>query len=224
VPFIIKNIPILLVLLILTSCGDNRSTSSSKESEKVAAVDLSLLNKTVNSNPLFDAQGKWGPGYVYAKDPNSQGVVVGPGGENKNVFAQVFDTEPGATYRVIARASSTGKANTMGRIQVNWASSTTFISVSSMAFEVSTQESQHELIVTAPTGAVKGTLYVVGDGPRSVVRYTEMRLLGRELFKKEIERIDDVTKNNKDCHLEFNFSTTTNKFPIYYWYILVALK
>jgi hypothetical protein len=210
---IFKNIPTLLVLIILVSCGDDRSVSSSKEHEKLASVDLSVLSKTINSNPLFDAQGKWGPGYVDAKDPKGQGVVVGPGEQNKNVFAQVFDTEPGATYRVVARASSIGKDDAMGRIQVNWESLTTFISVSSIVFDVSLHESQHELIVTAPPGAVKGTLYVVGNGPRSIVRYSEMRLLGKELLQKEIDSNGDTKNKSIKCHQEFKLPPSENKFP-----------
>jgi hypothetical protein len=96
------------------------------------------------------------------------------------VFAQQFPAKPGEPFKIVARASSVGKPIAKGRIQVNWTDAASkFTSASIKAFDVSPEEKTFETIVEAPPGAMSGTLYVVADGPEDVVRYTEMRLLGK---------------------------------------------
>jgi hypothetical protein len=108
-------------------------------------------------------------------------VVVGPGAENPNVFAQSFAAKPLETFKLVARASSVDKPNAKGRFQINWVDADgAFISVSSEAFDVTPDEKTFEYVATAPANAVKGIVYVVADGQDNVVRYTEMRLLGVE--------------------------------------------
>ena len=68
----------------------------------------------------------------------------------------------------------------MGRFQVNWSGQVSqFISASIKAFELTHNEKTFEYYVAAPVGAVAGMLYVVADAPQDVVRYAEMRLLGK---------------------------------------------
>jgi len=133
----------------------------------------------INRSPLFESPEGWGPGFAKAIG-HGRGVVVGPGGLNPNVFAQQFPTKSGEPYKIVARASSVGKSSAKGRFQVNWTDAADkFISTSITAFEVTPAEGTFETYLEAPAGAVSGTLYVTGDGPKDVVRYTEMRLLGR---------------------------------------------
>jgi hypothetical protein len=172
----------LLALPMLNGCSDGSQPAASKPTQKVGArntaIDPALLTVQINSAPLFETQGGWSAGYALARG-KGRGVVVGPGGGNPNVFAQPFAARPDEAFKVIARASSVGQARATGRIQINWtAPGGKFISVSSKVFDVVAEEGVFEHVVRAPDGASAGTLYVVADGPDSVVRYTEMRLLG----------------------------------------------
>lgn len=172
----------LLPLPLLTGCGDGSQQTASQPAQIVGAgktaMDPALLTVQINNAPLFESQGSWSAGFAKAKG-KGRGVVVGPGGDNPNVFAQQFAARSDETFKVIARASSVGPGKSTGRIQINWtAPGGKFISVSSKVFEVTAQEGIFEHVVQAPDGATAGTLYVVADGPQSVVRYTEMRLLG----------------------------------------------
>ena len=138
-----------------------------------------LATATLNSAPTFENQGAWSEGYRLARG-KGPGVVVGPGTGNPNVFAQAFPATAGDRFTVVARASSGAGPKSRARIQVNWtAADGRFLAVSSRAFEVGADESRVEETVIAPADVARGTLYVVGDGAESVVRYTEMRLLGK---------------------------------------------
>lgn len=173
-------------LLLLLGCGEKQAQTG-HDTGKISSTDVpapaykvAMLTAQINSAPLFESQGTWGAGYLVAKG-KGPGVVVGPGGENPNVFAQQFPAQPGDQFKLVARASSVDKTPAKGRFQVNWITrESKFISTSIKAFDVTTDEKQFEHIVVAPSGAAAGTLYVVGDGPDSVVRYTEMRVLGKE--------------------------------------------
>lgn len=175
---------VLVAAMLLAACGKEASQTAGSEATKAETpqvqIDESALKVQVTSAPLFESQGTWGAGYLKAKG-KGPGVVVGPGGDNPNVFAQQFPAKPGAPFKLIARASSLDSAPTKGRFQINWLTSESgFIEATIKAFEVSMEEKQFEHIVVAPAGATAGMLYVVGDGPDSVVRYTEMRVLGTE--------------------------------------------
>ena len=172
----------LLALPLLTGCGDGSQQAASQPVQKVGArktaIDPALLTVQINSAPLFETQGGWSAGYANARG-KGRGVIVGPGGGNPNVFAQQFAARPDEAFKIIARASSAGQGKATGRIQINWtAPGGKFISVSSKVFDVVAEEGVFEHVVQVPDGASAGTLYVVADGPDSVVRYTEMRLLG----------------------------------------------
>jgi hypothetical protein len=79
------------------------------------------------------------------------GVVVGPGTNNPNVFAQQFHTSPRVQYKVAAQAQAVGKADAKGAIQINWFDSHgAFISASNALLDVSPQFKRFEHIVTAP--------------------------------------------------------------------------
>lgn len=136
------------------------------------------LTALINSAPLFDTQGNWGAGYALAKSRGGPGVVVGPGGENPNVFAQQFSARPGEPFKLVARASSFDGSFARARLQINWIDAAgKFISVSSKVFDLAAEERELAFEVFAPAATAQGILYVVADGD-SVVRYTEMRLLG----------------------------------------------
>lgn len=136
----------------------------------------------INSEPMFDSQGAWSEGYLKARGAGP-GVVVGPGAGNPNVFAQAFSAKPGEQFRVVARAVSASGAAAMARIQINWTDAGgRFLGVSSQTFEVATEPVAAEVSVSAPDDASSGTLYVVPDGRTSVIRYLEMRLLGRSVL------------------------------------------
>lgn len=175
----------LLFAFILVACGDNNvQTKDEQQLQSAGAIqpeDKRLaLTAQINSAPLFDSKQGWSAGYLKAIG-HGAGVVVGPGSDNPNVFAQQFPANPGEAFRVVARATSVEKPKAMGRIQINWTGHEgKFISVSSLPFEVTQDEKTFEYVAIAPAGSMNGTLYVVPDGHASVVRYTEMRLLGHE--------------------------------------------
>jgi hypothetical protein len=169
---------VFLSALSLSGCGDKVPQSESSSPPKTEASQP-VFTAVINSSPNFETQGSWSGGYLKAIG-HGPGVVVGPGAGNPNVFAQRFSAKPGEQFKVIAKASSAGKSTGMGRIQINWSNAGgKFLSVSSQAFEVGAEEKTYELIVTAPSDVIDGVIYVVADGPDSVVRYTEMRLMGK---------------------------------------------
>jgi len=153
---------------------------------------LIQIKRQVNTSPLFEISQGWGPGYAQAIG-HGPGVVVGPGNDNSNVFAQQFSAQSNQQFKVTSRASSVGTPKASGRFQINWTNSGKFISSSIQIFEVTTQEKIFEFYVTAPARTTNGVLYVVAGGPEDVVRYTEMRLQeiypinGFETFSKDNE-------------------------------------
>lgn len=176
--------PLLVVgcisMALLSACG-GESEKTAKSAEPVAALGAEMAGEytiQVNDEPLFAQQGRWSEGYKLATG-HGDGVVVGPGAGNENVFAQGFVTAPGKNYKVIARAASADDKTATGRFQINWNDAAgNFISVWSETFDVTPELQTFEQEVVAPSGAAQGVLYVVGDA-QSVVRYTEMRLLGQ---------------------------------------------
>ncbi|MDB5799583.1 MAG: hypothetical protein JWL63_522 [Rhodocyclales bacterium] len=174
---------LLLVLVggggVFVSACDNKSASQA-ELPKLAPVPAAQIAFTVpvNDAPTFDTQGHWSDGYKVAIG-HGVGVVVGPGGGNPNVFAQTFGTKFGEPFKLIARAAAVDQSAAVGRFQINWADEKgNFLEVWSQTFDLLTEEKKFEAEFSAPSTAATGTLYVVGDG-NSVVRYTEMRLLGK---------------------------------------------
>lgn len=172
----------VLVALVLAACGDNsQQQTPPPQAAAPAAQPAAPANEftvQVNSAPLFESQGNWSDGYKKATG-HGNGVVVGPGTEAPNVFAQNFTAKGGEKFKVVAKASSVDKPAAMGRIQINWITADgKFIGVASKAFEVTSQEQTFEEAIVAPENAATGILYVVGNGADDVVRYTEMRLLG----------------------------------------------
>lgn len=167
-------------VVLLSACGGN-SDEATKPAEPVAALGEAMAAEyalQINDEPLFAQQGKWSDGYKLAKG-HGEGVVVGPGAANENVFAQGFATAPGKNYKIVARAASVDDKAATGRLQINWNDKDgNFISVWSETFEVTPEPKTIEKEVVVPSGAAQGVLYVVGDA-QSVVRYTEMRLLGQ---------------------------------------------
>jgi peptidoglycan/LPS O-acetylase OafA/YrhL len=134
------------------------------------------FSPSITDAPEFVTQGHWSDGYVSALT-RSGAVVVGPGTNNSNVFAQRFFTFPGTSYKAVARASSTTDEKVEARIQVNWeAADGRFLGMSGKTVEIGPHETQFELYLSAPELASVGILYVTPAGDRPV-RYTEMRLL-----------------------------------------------
>ncbi|MFA5158874.1 MAG: hypothetical protein WC484_00005 [Candidatus Omnitrophota bacterium] len=168
----------LILIFFLVSFGSYLHQKIRIKNHATGAT-TSIFTVQINLSPLFESPQGWGPGFALAKG-DGPGVVVGPGTENPNVFAQSFLAKPYQPFKVIARALSVVAPKARGRFQINWTDSQDkFISVSIESFEVTDQEKKFEFYVHAPKGAVAGTLYVVGDGSKDVVRYTEMRLLGK---------------------------------------------
>ena len=173
---------ILIAALLLSACGESSVPQDAAKpagaGPRQVLTSPQLLTHVINRAPRFESQQSWSAGYTRAIG-HGPGVVVGPGPGNPNVFAQQFVAAPDEPFEVVARASSVGSSKAMGRFQINWTDAAgKFISVSSTAFEVSAAEGRFEFYATAPPGTAYGTLYVVADGSTSVVRYTEMTLLG----------------------------------------------
>lgn len=127
----------------------------------------------VISAPNFDTQGGWSAGYTKAKD-GGIGVVVGPGRDNPNVFAQPFQTTPGAQYRIDVTAFSLHEIPAMASAQVNWLRSDgTFIQSSQQFFLADFDGEKAQFGFVAPDQASTGILYVI-PGASERVRYTKM--------------------------------------------------
>jgi len=147
-----------------------------------------VLTKQVTLSPLLDSPEGWSFQYAKAKDHGSPGVVVGP--QFRNVFAQPFTAKENEQFKIITRASmpkakwnifGLAKQKTMGRFQINWSNSKgEYIDTYLEPFEVTPKEKTYETYVVAPPGTETGTLYVSPSGNDDVVRYTEMKLLGKE--------------------------------------------
>ena len=168
-------------IVALSGCGESPPPAAPPPAPEVTAGSMDAqapLTVLINTAPTFDTQERWSDGYRVAKG-TAPGVVVGPGGDNPNVFAQPFTASPAERFKVVARATSGAGPKARARIQINWSDAAgRFLAVSSRTFEVSTTETVVEEVVSAPAGTASGTLYVVADGSQNVVRYLEMRLLG----------------------------------------------
>jgi hypothetical protein len=178
----IKSIFLVLASTVfLFGCGEDQSMSNTKiESggERIALTPLENLNRVINSSPNFENQGTWSAGYIKARASNGS-VVVGPGSDNSNVFAQQFSVNEGDQFNVIGKASSVKSSKGLARIQINWMSpDAKFVDLSAQNFEVGTQSESFELRVIAPKGSASGTIYVV-PGPDSTISYTEMKVMGK---------------------------------------------
>lgn len=129
----------------------------------------------LNKSPGFESADGWGTGFASAKG-YGPGVVVGPGRNNPNIFAQNFPIEGGAQLKVTARAASVDDPQALAVIQINWMdASNSFLGVSMKSFPVAPSGESATLVAAAPANASYGTLYVVPGG-REAVRYTEMRV------------------------------------------------
>jgi hypothetical protein len=145
---------------------------------------FSAPSHTVNRSPLFQTPDGWSPGYALARG-HGPGVVVGPGVDNPNTFAQSFSTEPREQFKVIARAASVDGSDSQGVVQINWHDANgNFISLSRHSFALTQTARSVRYDVTAPPHAAYGTLYVIPGGPKDVIRYTEMTLARFDAFDK----------------------------------------
>lgn len=131
----------------------------------------------INNAPHFESATGWGAGYAKAVGKGA-GVVVGPGPDAPNVFAQGFAARSSERFKIVARAASASDAPAKGRLQINWhAADAKYLATSSRVIDVTGTEQVFDLEVVAPAGAAKGILYVVPHGASDTVRYTEMSLL-----------------------------------------------
>jgi len=132
----------------------------------------------VNSEPCFESRGDWSDGYMLAKSDIDEGVVVGPGADNSNVFAQSFPVDSKSYFKVVARARSISEPLGMAKLQINWmGEGGRFILVSQKKFEINNRgiiADEHRFAV--PDGAVTGVIYVVPGDADSQVQYYEMGL------------------------------------------------
>ena len=110
----------------------------------------------------------------------SQGVIVGPGPDNPNVLYQRFPVLPREAFRVIAKASSIRSGSVEGRIQINWLDENDqYISTSIKVINVGKEDSIFTTSFVSPAGAKTGMVYVSPHGKLDIVKYTEMRVLGK---------------------------------------------
>lgn len=131
-------------------------------------------HEAINPNPTFEWPIDWSPGLSLAFG-RGQGVVVGPGGENPNVFAQYVPVIPGETLRFTARATSVDGATATAQIQINWMDAHDgFITTSIAKFQVAPTTRAFEQQLVVPPGTKTAILYVVPGNQSEAVRYTEM--------------------------------------------------
>jgi len=141
-----------------------------------AANDISASAKSPIKSPFFDSSEGWSSGYALATG-HGPGVVVGPGSDNPNVFAQTFKTTPGAQYKAIVRGTSVEPNIARGAFQISWHDANgNLIKVTIEPFDLGPIESTYQTTIVAPSHAELGILYVVPGSPHDVVRYTEMSL------------------------------------------------
>lgn len=133
---------------------------------------------SVVTSPCFDTQGGWSGGYLLAKTDGGPGVVVGPGTDAANTFAQPFPVGSNPLYKVTAEATSADGAPTRAAVQINWSDvAGQFLGMSHASFPVGKDGGTFEMNVVAPSGSATGHLYVVpGNGATHAVRYTRMKL------------------------------------------------
>lgn len=180
----------LLAAFSLLACDGGSQQPAAKKAQHDGATPAlktpPVLTAQVNLSPLFESGLGWGAGYAKATaQGEGRGVVVGPGADNPNVFAQQFPAKPDEPFKIIARASSVKQPKAMGRFQINWlGEGFKFLSVFAQPFEVTSEEKTFEAYVTAPAGAIAGTIYVVPGDKEGMVRYTEMRVLGEGVRAK----------------------------------------
>lgn len=128
---------------------------------------------TVSDAPNFESTRKWGP------QAKAGGVVVGPGADNPNVFAQLVNVDPLTSYKIVAKVQQAGQNTATGRLQINWIDRFGhYISTSSKTIEASNDIRDYELIVLSPENARAGYLYVSPHAPGDTVRFLEMSLKG----------------------------------------------
>lgn len=178
---VFKAVVVFLAGFLLVACDDSAKTATENKAEN--QLPQAAFTVLVNKSPNFESPAGWGAGYASAVG-HGAGVVVGPGPNAPNVFAQVFMVKPNEQFKIIARASSVKKPQAKGRLQVNWNGAGKYISTSSTIIDVSETEKTFELQVTAPAGAETGVLYVVPHGGDDTVRYTEMKLMGTDARAK----------------------------------------
>jgi hypothetical protein len=134
-----------------------------------------LTSPSINSEPGFENQGSWSDGYLLAKT-DGEGVTVGPGTGNPNVFAQQFQVGTGPYVMLVARARSASEHPAKAHFQVNWLTEEgSFISVSQKDFEVASEEARTATFrARVPNGAMVGVIYVSPGGNGGAVQYLEM--------------------------------------------------
>jgi len=144
-----------------------------------SAFDLSSFSYTItiNASPRFENVTDW-QGQAN-KSLKGNGVIVGPGVENANVLGQHVQVKALEPLKINAYASSMNNSKAMGRLQINWyGPNNQFISSSLKVIEVSSEVKAYENYVTAPAGTIAGYLYVTPHGPKDIIHYSEMYLLG----------------------------------------------
>jgi hypothetical protein len=154
-----------------------RAERSSRTACIGGKVDIFFQQSGVlNRGAEFESADGWGSGFVLARrDGAGNGVIVGPGLDNPNIFAQDMDVLPGAVYSITARAMSVGGVRTKAAVQINWLDDGVHVvGVDQQQFDVYPFPVSHRLVVHAPLSAKWGTLYVVPGQPRTAVRYLEM--------------------------------------------------
>lgn len=133
--------------------------------------------EAINPNPVFEWPIGWSAGLILALG-HGPGVVVGPGGDNPNIFGQFIAARPGERFIVTARAESVDTPASTAQIQINWTdASDKFISSSITKFQVTPAEQLLQQELTAPPLTKTATLYVAPGDQTDTVRYTEMSIM-----------------------------------------------
>lgn len=132
----------------------------------------------INSEPKFIAKGAWGDGFDIARvSDGTGGVIVGPGIDNSNIFAQSVSATRHKYIRLVARARAVeGNRRPLAAFQVNWlTASGAFISCSRATFLVSQSiVTESEVLFRVPRGAETWIVYVAPGDRESQIQYFEM--------------------------------------------------
>lgn len=130
-------------------------------------------------SPTFDDPSAWGRPY-HKPSATSPGVIVGPGPNNLNILYQRFSAIPWEPFIISAKASSAGSSDAKGRLQVNWLDDKDQLIGSSLkVIDVDKIEHVYTSPITAPAGTKYGIVYVSPHGSQDIIKYTEMKILGK---------------------------------------------
>jgi len=158
--------------------ADNLKTYDSNKNRIYHAENGISFNRLKSIDPNINDSKAWGRA---TKDPEiNNGVVVGPGPSNSNILVQPFSANYGDDFLIKAKASSNDNYHTQGRLQVNWLdSSGQYISSSLRVINVDRDIREYSFYIKAPPNAKTGWIAISPHGKNDIVRFYEMKVMGR---------------------------------------------